>query len=73
VFAGCQAGATDYERWDLWAPSDDEDDALGACPPSSPAFRALERDIDERHQRCASALAPGRGHAQCMLSETARH
>jgi hypothetical protein len=60
VFARCQAGATDYERWDLWAPSDDEDDALGARPPSSPAFRALERDIDERHQRFASALG---GHA----------
>lgn len=66
-----QAGAaTDYDRWDLWTPSDEEDEALAACPSANPGIRALERDIDQRHQRlpdptltlafnpCNSAVAP---------------
>jgi hypothetical protein len=47
-------GACDYARWDLWCPSDDEDALFGQLTPDTPAFRAMERDIDERHRRCGA-------------------
>jgi hypothetical protein len=46
-----QASATDYARWDLWCPSDEEDDLFNSIPPNNPAFRAMERDINDRHAR----------------------
>jgi hypothetical protein len=46
-----QAYATDYARWDLWCPSDEEDDLFNSIPPNNPAFRAMERDINDRHTR----------------------
>ena len=52
------AAATDYDRWDLWTPSDEEDDALAACPPANPGIRALERDINQRHQRLPDPTLP---------------
>lgn len=43
---------TDYTRWDMWCPEDEEDELINSITPSSSAFRALEKDIDERHARC---------------------
>ncbi|KAI8463589.1 MAG: hypothetical protein J3K34DRAFT_526875 [Monoraphidium minutum] len=49
---GARGGvATDYTRWDMWCPSDEEDDMFGSLAPSNPGFRAMERDINERHKR----------------------
>jgi hypothetical protein len=51
--AGASAGAaTDYARWDLWCPSDEDDELFNGLAPSNPGFRAMERDINERHKRC---------------------
>lgn len=44
--------ATDYNQWDLWCPSDDEDELFSSLTPNSPAFRAMEKDISTRHARC---------------------
>ena len=41
--------ATDYDAWDLWTPSDDEDDPWMQYTPENPAFKAMEADIDRRH------------------------
>jgi hypothetical protein len=46
-----QGYATDYAKWDLWCPSDEEDDLFNSIPPNNPAFRAMERDINDRHAR----------------------
>ena len=43
--------ATDYNAWDLWTPSDDEDDPWMKYTPNNPAFKAMEADIDKRHAR----------------------
>ncbi|KAK9827632.1 hypothetical protein WJX81_001342 [Elliptochloris bilobata] len=48
---GLRTGALSADYVAAQEASDEEDEALAACPPSSPAFRALERDIDRRHQR----------------------
>lgn len=53
---GAAAGGkfgTDYTKWDMWCPEDEEDDMINSITPNSPAFRAMEKDIDERHNRCA--------------------
>lgn len=42
---------TDYAKWDMWCPSDDEDDLFNSIPPNTPQFRAMEKDIDQRHTR----------------------
>lgn len=47
---GAGAG-TDYTRWDMWCPEDEEDDMVNSCTPNSPEFRAMEKDINERHER----------------------
>lgn len=44
-------GATDYARWDMWCPSDEEDDLFGSLTPNNAGFRMMERDINERHKR----------------------
>jgi tetratricopeptide (TPR) repeat protein len=43
-----KASTTDYDAWDFWEPSSDDDDMP---PPDTPAFRALALDIDERNAR----------------------
>jgi hypothetical protein len=45
------AAGTDYTKWDLWCPDDEEDDLWNNLTPNTPQFRAMERDINERHQR----------------------
>ncbi|KAK9823542.1 hypothetical protein WJX72_003579 [[Myrmecia] bisecta] len=42
---------TDYAKWDLFTPSDEEDDLINACHPNTPEFAAMEKDIDDRHNR----------------------
>jgi hypothetical protein len=51
---------TDYTQWELWCPSDEEDDLFNSLTPNSPAFQAMEKDISARHARYASPgwLAP---------------
>ena len=45
---------TDYTKWDMWCPEDDEDELINSLTPThNPAFRAMEKDIDERHNRYA--------------------
>lgn len=56
--AGVSAGGrgpVDYKKWDLWCPSDEEDELFTSLAPQDPGFRAMERDINERHRRCACA------------------
>lgn len=48
---GASMYGTDYNKWGLWCPSDDEDDLFNSVTPNSPEFRALEKDIDDRHNR----------------------
>jgi hypothetical protein len=45
------AGAVDYHRWDLWCPEDEEDELFSSLTPNDAGFRAMERDINERHKR----------------------
>ena len=42
---------TDYTAWDLWTPSDEEDDMVRDLTPQGPEFKAMEKDIEERHRR----------------------
>lgn len=49
------AYGTDYTKWDMWCPEDEEDDLFNSLTPNNPAFRAMERDIDDRHKRCVSS------------------
>lgn len=42
---------TDYNQWELWCPSDEEDDMFNSLTPNSPEFRAMEQDISKRHAR----------------------
>lgn len=42
---------TDYTRWDMWCPEDEEDELINSITPNSSAFKAMEKDIDERHNR----------------------
>lgn len=51
-------GAVDYVRWDLWCPSDEEDEIFSSLTPNNPGFRAMERDINERHKRCPKLQRP---------------
>jgi len=46
-----QQHSTDYAKWDLWCPSDEEDDMFNCMTPNTPEFRAMEKDIDDRHNR----------------------
>jgi len=45
--------AADYNQWELWCPSDDEDELFNSLTPNSPQFRAMEQDISARHARYA--------------------
>ncbi len=43
---------TDYTKWDMWCPEDEEDDMINSITPThNAAFRAMEKDIDERHKK----------------------
>lgn len=53
---------TDYTKWDMWCPEDEEDDLINSCTPNNPAFRAMEKDINERHERWAMSIS-SRWHA----------
>lgn len=44
---------TDYTKWGMWCPEDEEDDLFNSLTPNQPAFQAMEKDINERHKRCA--------------------
>ena len=41
---------TDYESWDIYEPDSDDEDAP-FVPPDDPAFKAMERDMDQRRAR----------------------
>lgn len=42
--------STDYKKWDLFLPSDDEEDELFNS--QRPELKALEKDAEDRHSRC---------------------
>ncbi|GFR41120.1 hypothetical protein Agub_g1764 [Astrephomene gubernaculifera] len=42
---------TDYTKWDIWCPEDEEDDLINSIGPNTPQFKAMEKDIDERHRQ----------------------
>lgn len=44
---------TDYTKWDLFTPEDEEDDLINSLTPNNPQMKALEADIDARHARLA--------------------
>jgi hypothetical protein len=52
---------TDYEKWDLWCPEDEEDDLIASCTPHNSQLKAMEKDINERHQRCVQRMWAARG------------
>lgn len=47
---------TDYTKWDLFTPEDEEDDLINSLTPNNPQMKALEADIDARHARSAGEL-----------------
>lgn len=49
--------ATDYNQWELWCPSDEEDDLFNSLTPNSPQFRAMEQDISKRHARYSTCTS----------------
>ncbi len=51
---------TDYTKWDLFTPDDEEDDLINSLTPNNPQMKALEADIDARHARCDTARVNGR-------------
>ncbi|GLC44336.1 hypothetical protein PLESTB_000480900 [Pleodorina starrii] len=42
---------TDYTKWDIWCPEDEEDDLINSMGPNTPQFKAMEKDIDDRHRQ----------------------
>ena len=42
---------TDYVKWDMWCPEDEDDEMLAGCTPNNPQFHAMEKDINTRHDR----------------------
>lgn len=57
--------STDYQQWDLWCPSDDEDDLFNSLTPNTAEFRAMEKDISDRHNRCVWSMQLWCTHAYC--------
>jgi len=49
------ARGTDYLAWDLWTPSDEEDEMVAKLPPRG--LEAMEADLDARSKRVAAARA----------------
>eukprot|EP00884_Botryococcus_braunii_P022874 jgi/Botrbrau1/9270/Bobra.180_1s0027.1 len=54
--------STDYTKWDLWTPSDEEDELFNSCTPNTPEFRGLEKDIEDRHKRMVEQRQLGERH-----------
>lgn len=46
---------TDYTKWDIWCPDDEEDDLINSMAPNTAEFKALEKDIEERHRKMVEA------------------
>jgi hypothetical protein len=46
-----QSAGTDYEKWDMWCPEDEEDEMIASCTPQSAQLQSMEKDINDRHQR----------------------
>uniref|UniRef100_A0A7S0QXX8 Protein unc-45 homolog B n=1 Tax=Pyramimonas obovata TaxID=1411642 RepID=A0A7S0QXX8_9CHLO len=46
----------DYAAWDLYCPSDEEDEMIANLTPDGPQFKAMEKDIDDRHRRMKEKL-----------------
>eukprot|EP00798_Chlamydomonas_sp_ICE-L_P017965 gene17965-24370_t len=42
---------TDYTKWDMWCPEDEDDDMINSICPNQSQFKAMEKDIEERHKR----------------------
>lgn len=69
-----QSAVIDYTKWDLWCPEDEEDELLAECTPNNPQLHAMEKDIDERHARCAAtipwreAATQGEGRRPCRAA-----
>lgn len=42
---------TDYTKWSLFTPNDEEDDLVNSLTPNNPQMKAMEADIDARHAR----------------------
>jgi hypothetical protein len=40
---------TDYAKWDMWCPEDEEDDLFNSLTP--PDCKAMEKDINDRHKK----------------------
>ena len=49
-----QQHTTDYTKWDLFTPDDEEDDLINSLTPNNPQMKAMEADIDARHARCVA-------------------
>lgn len=43
--------STDYVKWEIWCPEDDEDELVASCTPNNAQLQAMERDINDRHAR----------------------
>ena len=47
-----KTAGTDYTKWDMWCPSDEEDELISKLTlPNTAEFKAMEKDIDERHAK----------------------
>jgi hypothetical protein len=53
----------------MWCPEDEEDDLFNSLTPNNPAFRAMERDIDDRHKRYVDSIKL----PSCCESTNPRH
>lgn len=42
---------TDYTKWDLFTPDDEDDDMINSLTPNNPEMKAMAADIDARHAR----------------------
>ncbi|KAL6765116.1 hypothetical protein V8C86DRAFT_3128274 [Haematococcus lacustris] len=86
--AYCQAASplraarygTDYTKWGMWCPDDEEDDLFNSLTPSGAGFRAMEKDIEDRHKRMVeqrqlaerARVAGNAAFAACQYSEALR-
>jgi len=56
---------TDYRQWELWCPSDEDDEVVNSCTPSNPTFKALEKDVQNKHERCKAKCAENEMSLRC--------
>ena len=75
---GAQYAGTDYSEWDLWCPSDEEDELVRGMAPDNAEFSAMEKDIEDRHQsllrsrRAAERCREGGNAAQASTEVSAQ-